>query len=186
MRRCASAILLLCLLGWLPAAAAEPRRKSAVEELASIWISACLDGQLQLSADGIREVSELKGYWERQGRWERAHRHKNSRYFKVLQPVEAALIITDYEPPTHEGFKSSCELLVRNLNLEPSWRPISSAVGGKPIPTARGMHVFTIDNKPEGYRIEIYPAVLSIGHYTDKIVEDARARGTKPTVSAEE
>lgn len=182
MKLCADAFLLLCLLGLPGASPAAPDKRPAVEALASIWISACLDGRLQLSANGVREVSagELETYWEPE------RRQRNARYFKIIEPAEAGLVITDYDPPTREGFKSECDLISRTHDLKPSWRTISNAVAGTPVKRIPGMDVYTIDNRAGGYRIEVHSWLLSIGHYSDKIVKDARARAKKPKVGAED
>jgi hypothetical protein len=179
MRRFAKAILLLSLLGVPVGASAGPEKKSAVEELTSIWISACLDGQLRLVPGRIREVSadEIEISERRQ---------KNTRYFEILKPAKAGLFITDYDPPSHQGFKSWCELASTGRDLKSSWRSVMMAVAampGKPVP---GIDIYTIDNPAAGYRIEVHYWMIAIGHYSDRIVARARAKARKATVSGEE
>jgi hypothetical protein len=174
-------------MGWpllllLAPATAEPPKASASAELAEIWISACLDGQLRLSPDRIREVGAggVEAYWQPE------RRQRNAHYYKILKPTGAGLIITDSDPPTHQGFKSTCELVSRGKDLKALWPRVASALGGKSVQHIRDMDIYTVDNPAEGYRIEVRSWFLSIGHYTDKKVWEARARSKKPTAQAED
>ncbi len=166
----------------LAPATAEPVKMSTSAELAEIWISACLDGRLRLSPDRIREVGVdgMEAYWQPE------RRQKNARYYKIVKPAKAGLIITDYEPPTYQGFKSTCELVSRGHDLKALWPRVAAALGGKSVRHIRDMNIYTVDNPAEGYRIEVRSWFLSVGHYTDKKVQEARARSKKPTAQAED
>lgn len=175
-------MLTLAALLLAGSANADPPGTSASAELAEIWISACLDGRLRLSPDRIREVGPggVEAYWQPE------RRQRNARYYKILKPARAGLIITDYDPPTHQGFKSTCELVSRGNDLKALWPRVASALGGKSVRHIPDMNIYTVDNPADGYRIEVRSWFLSVGHYTDKKVSEARARSKKPTAQAED
>jgi len=129
--------LTLLLAAALQAAAPAPaaRPGTPTEGLAQIFISACLDGTLKLAPGQAKELrrdqlSRLDA--------DDAKGSKSARYFKILQPEQAMLVIAQYDPPPGGGQTSLC-MIDSRLELKAAVKLVHTAVSGmKPIHSFNG------------------------------------------------
>jgi hypothetical protein len=164
-------------------AMSEARENPVTTELTSVFISACLDGELQLVPGRVEEVDAKDvAVFATPSR-----NAKNARYYRLGKPAKAALIVSDQDPPTDRGFARTCSVTTRGHDVETAWHLVSQAMDGKPARHIPDTVFYTIDHPAAGYSIHVGSSLLRIGHYTAEEVQKARLRpggAKKMTVTA--
>jgi hypothetical protein len=133
MKRVSALIAAMALPAAAPAPAPDAAEDSVTRQMVAMFVSACLDGQLRLSPDQGRQVS-----WRELSSRDRddAKGSKSARYFKIVKPVPAMLVMADYDPPAPDGTVYLCMIDRPLLKLKEASRLINESLRGlKPVVT---------------------------------------------------
>ncbi|MBV8685541.1 MAG: hypothetical protein JOZ90_09045 [Alphaproteobacteria bacterium] len=120
-------------------------------QLASMFISACLDGRLDLRPDQGREVSRKALPASDQ---DDARGSKSARYFRIVKPAKAVLVMADYDPPARDGRVYLCMIDTPRLDVKAAGRLIDSALKG--LHPARSFGESSYDAFVPQERVSIY------------------------------
>ncbi|MEA3052420.1 MAG: hypothetical protein QOG72_1323 [Sphingomonadales bacterium] len=168
-----SSALLTALLAAAPASAPESlvRNAPVTAQLAAMFVSACLDGKLQMRPDQGREISrrELSSFDR-----DDAQGSKSARYFKIFKPAKAILVMADYDPPRYDGQTYLCMIETSILDLKAAARLISLALADLRPAQTLSETAYEAFVPQEGARIYVSRTQMALSRL-DRAAADRRA-----------
>ncbi len=151
---------------------------SVTAQFARMFISACMNGELNLSPAVARKATSKELQLGTPRNQVRAD------HYRIRKPARAALRVAYYDPPTRDGWAQTCMLHTRIHEIGTAWKLITAELEGVPVRHIKNTEIYAIDDPANGYHIWISGSQLMSAIYSDAAIAKARNEGRRMTVNA--
>lgn len=158
-----SAALLAAAPANLPAIVRESPETAA---MADMFISACLDGKLSLSAGAAEEIKPRNApFWVR----EDDEKGKSIHYYKLREPTKAYLVTAFYDPPNSEGLVSDCYITASVVDAKVAGFLVHHAITGSYPNYVKYSHNYTNFIPDQHFYVAITPYSITGTRFSETV-----------------